>query len=145
MILPISLSIAAALALVNIWLAMRVVQLRLGTRTLIGTGGNAVLETRMRAQANLIEYAPFFLVLLALVELAGAPATRLWIVGVAFVLARIAHVFGMDRAAPNPLRAGGAVATWVLLLLLAGWALAIAYAAPPSGGALVVEPVSARA
>ncbi|HEX8484466.1 MAPEG family protein [Sphingomonas sp.] len=145
MILPITLTIAAALAIINVWLAIRVVRLRFSGPTPIGTGGNPVLETRMRAQANLVEYAPFFLILLALIELAGGSPTWAWIAGIGFVFARIAHPLGMDRTGANPLRAGGAVATWVLLLLMSGWALAIAYAARPADGAIVVTPVSARA
>ncbi|WP_374943057.1 MAPEG family protein [Sphingomonas sp.] len=145
MILPITLTIAAALAITNIWLAIRIVRLRMQDKTLIGTGGAALLETRMRAQANLVEYAPFFLILLALLELAGAATTWLWIAGVAFVLARLAHPIGMDRGGTNPLRGGGAVATWVLLLLMSGWALATAYAARPAGGAVIAEPLDVRA
>lgn len=145
MILPITLTIAAALAITNIWLAMRIVRLRVRDRTLIGTGGDALLETRMRAQANLVEYAPFFLILLALLELAGASTTLLWIAGIAFVLARLAHPLGMDRGGVNALRGGGAVATWVLLLLMGGWALAIAYAARPAGGAVIAQPLDVRA
>ncbi len=125
MILPVTLTIAAALALLNVGLAIRVSRLRLGGHT----AGHAPLDTRMRTHANFVEYAPFVLILLALIELGGGSPFWLWIAGAAFVLARLAHAFGMDRPAPNPFRAGGAVVTWALLLLLSGWALAIAYAA----------------
>jgi uncharacterized membrane protein YecN with MAPEG domain len=44
-----------------------------------------------------------------------------------FVVARIAHALGMDQTTSGAPRAGGALATWVLMALLAGWALTIAY------------------
>lgn len=132
MILTITLTIAAALALLDVGLAMRISRLRMGGHA----AGHAPLDVRMRAQANLVEYAPFFLILLALIELAGASPFWLWIAGVAFVLARLAHAFGMEGPSPDPFRAGGAIVTW---------ALASAYAARPAGGGGVVEPASISA
>ena len=145
MILPISLTIAAALAVLNVGLAIRVTRLRLAAHASIGGEGDPVLEGRMRTHANLIEYAPFFLILLALIELAGASPFWLWVAGAAFVAARLAHALGMGRPAPNPHRAVGAVVTWALLLLLAGWALAVAYGARVPAGPTIIEPTSARA
>ena len=144
MILPITLAIAAALTILNVGLAFHVVRRRFAGRVMMGTGGDPLMESRTRAQANLVEYAPFFLILLALLELAGAAPFWLWVAGVAFTLARLAHAFGMARPAPNPFRAGGAMATWVLLLLLAGWAAAVAYRAPVAVGPAMVVPVDAR-
>lgn len=125
--LPITLTIAGAAALVNLWLAFRVVGLRVKHKMPLGDGGNAVMLGRMRAQSNFTEYAPFVLILLGLVELSIGSVTWLWFVGIAFILARLAHGFGMDRPAPNALRAGGAVTTWIILLGLAGLAIAIPY------------------
>lgn len=129
MILPITLTIAAAAALLNIWLALRIGRLRVSKKVSIGHGGDALLETRMRAQANFGEYTPFVLILLALIELAKGSQTWLWLVAIAYILARIAHAFGMERPAPNKLRAGGALITMLVLLGLAGYALSIPYLA----------------
>ncbi len=145
MILPITLTIAAALTILNVGLAFHVVRRRFAGRVLMGTGGDPLMESRTRAQANLVEYAPFFLILLALLELAGAAPFWLWVAGVAFVLARLAHAFGMARPAPNPFRAGGAMATWALLVLLAGWAVTIAYRAPIGTAPAIAIPSSERA
>ena len=70
MILPITLTIAGAAALLNIWLARRVGQMRLTHKVSIGDGGNEALIARMRAQANFVEYTPFVLILIGLIELA---------------------------------------------------------------------------
>lgn len=127
MILPITLTIAGASALISIWLGLRVSQLRIRHKVLIGDGGDERLTRRMRAHANFSEYAPTFLILLGLIELAHGSETWLWIVAILFVLARLAHPFGMDRPGSSPLRMGGALLTWLLLFGLAAYALAIPY------------------
>lgn len=127
MTLPITLTIAAAAALINIWLGARVSQLRIRHKVSIGDAGNDRVACRMRAHANFIEYTPFFLILLGLIELARGSQEWLWAVAILFILARLAHPFGMDRPAPNPLRMGGTMVTWAVLIGLAGYALAIPY------------------
>jgi hypothetical protein len=127
MILPIALTIAGAAALLNIWLARRVGQMRLAHKVSIGDGGNEALIARMRAQANFIEYTPFVLILIGLIELAEGSKLWLWIVGVVYILARIAHGFGMDRPREDPLklRMVGIVVTALILLGLALYAIAL--------------------
>jgi uncharacterized membrane protein YecN with MAPEG domain len=125
--LPITLTIAAAAVLINIWLGTRVSQMRLRHKVSVGEGGNPQVATRMRAHANFIEYTPFFLILLALVELSQGSKTWLWGVAIVYILGRLAHPFGMDRPAPNKLRVIGILITWGVLLGLAVYALAIPY------------------
>ena len=137
MILPVTLTIAAACAVVNIWLAVRLVRGRVRGKVMVGDGGDPAMLAGMRAHANFGEYAPIVLILMALVELARGPLVALWVIGVLFVLARIAHPLGMARPAPNPFRAGGALVTWVVTLVLAGWALAIAVDAGTSARTIV--------
>lgn len=129
MILPITLTIAGAAALLNIWLARRVGQMRLTHKVSIGDGGNEALTARMRAQANFIEYTPFVLILIGLIELAEGSRLWLWIVGVVYILARIAHGFGMDRPRPDPLRLRtiGIVVTALILFGLALYAIVLPY------------------
>lgn len=141
MLLPVTLVIAAASALINIWLAMRVTQRRIGAKVMMGDGGDSVMLARGRAHANFSEYAPFVLILMALIEFARGPSPWLWGMGVVFVLARLAHPIGMDRPAPNPFRAGGMMATWLVLLVLAVWALVIAYQAETAPVAVYGDPI----
>jgi uncharacterized protein len=127
MILPITLTIAGAAALVNIWLGSRVGRMRVVHKISIGDGGVEPLTRRMRAQANFIENAPLFLILLGLVELGAGSSLWLWGVGALFILARIAHGFGMDQPSPSRLRMIGTIMTAVLLIGIALYAIALPY------------------
>jgi uncharacterized membrane protein YecN with MAPEG domain len=141
MILPITLTLAGAAAILHIWLSLRVSRLRRPLKIGVGDGGNEMLMRRMRAHANFAENIPIFLILLALLELAGGDPTILWAVGLVFVLARLAHAFGMDRAGANALRVVGIGVTWLVLLGLAIWALTFAYREPaPHVGGMQIGP-----
>jgi uncharacterized protein len=141
MTLPITLTVAGAAALLNIWLGMRVSQLRRFYKVSIGDGGEPALTSRIRAHANFVEYAPFFLILLALVEMAAGSATWLWLVAIVFIVGRLMHAFGMDRPGGNGLRVGGMAATWLTLLGLAIYAISIPYLAGPEREGFELSPV----
>jgi hypothetical protein len=128
-LLPVTLTIAGAAALLNIWLARRIGQMRLAHKVSIGDGGNEALIARMRAQSNFIEYTPLVLILMGLIELAVGPALWLWIVGIVYMLGRIAHGFGMDRPPGDPLklRMVGTIVTALVLFGLAVYAIALPY------------------
>jgi len=127
MILPITLTIAGAAALISIWLSMRVSQYRRLHKVSIGDGGNVAVRTRMRAHANFAETTPLFLILLAVVELAKGSSMGLWIAAILFILARLAHPFGLERPAPNALRVVSILISWLVLLGLGAYAIAIPY------------------
>lgn len=131
-ILPITLTMAGAAALINLWLAFRVGQIRMQAKVSVGDGGNEALLRRMRAHSNFNEYTPIFLILMALIELAsdGAAPTWLWLVGAIFVIGRICHGLGMDRASErNPLRAFGIMSAMILTLGLAIYAVYLPHGA----------------
>jgi len=130
MVLPITTTMAGSATIINLWLAFRASQMRLAGKISIGDGGNPRMLARSRAHANFVEYAPFFLILLGLIEYARGPESWLWGISALFMAARIAHPLGMERPAPNPLRGGGILVTWVVLLILAGYALYLPYAMP---------------
>ena len=130
MILPITLTTAGAATLLNIWLALRVGRLRIANKVLIGDGAHPGLSARMRAHANYVEYTPFFLILLGLIEFGMGSATWLWGVAIVYVIGRILHAFGMDKTKPNKLRMIGILLTIATLLLLSGVAIGLAYGQP---------------
>ena len=117
-ILPITLTTAGATALIALWLAMRTGNVRRNAKVSIGDGGDAALICRMRAQANFTEYAPFILILIALIEFSAGTSTWLWAASVAFLVARILHPLGMDG-----MKYGRAIGTSVTFLLLVGLGL----------------------
>ena len=135
MILPITLTLAGAAAILHIWLAARVSRVRGLVKVSVGDGGNEALLRRIRAHGNYVENVPFFLVLIVLLELGGADPRFLWGAGIAFILARIAHAFGMDRPSARLLRMIGMMASTLILLGLALWAIYMAYQSPaiPTG------------
>lgn len=135
--LPITLTIAGASGLLALLLAYRVSTLRMRHKISIGDAGNDALLSRMRAHANFSEYTPFFLILLALLELARGSALWMWAGGALFIVGRIAHMIGMDRPAPNFLRIAGTVLTWLLLGAFAAVAVVAPYGMRAPGSAIV--------
>ncbi|PTQ10793.1 GST-like protein [Sphingomonas oleivorans] len=123
----VTLIIAAALGLINLWLSFRVGRVRLPSKIAIGDGGNEMLRARMRAHANFNEYVPIALILMLLIELRVGAATGLWVLGLALVVGRLVHPFGMERPVPNPLRGGGIALTGLASLALVIWAIYLAF------------------
>lgn len=128
MILPITLVAAGAAALINLWLAIRVGQKRIAGKVSIGDGGHPPLIARMRAHSNFSEYTPYFLILVALIEMAVGTSTWLWVVVALYLIARVAHGLGMDMTeGQSKLRGVGILITMVVLAGLALYALYIPY------------------
>ena len=123
---PVTLLTAGAAVMLNIWLGSRIAARRRDFKVSVGDGGHEPLLRRMRAQANFIEHAPFFLILLLGLELSGANRYALAAIAAVFVLARIAHGLGMDADADRRLRAYGMMASALAGVLLALWALVCA-------------------
>jgi uncharacterized membrane protein YecN with MAPEG domain len=121
--LTISLIVTVALAVVNLWLSIRTGQARQAAKVSIGDGDNPLLIARMRAHANFTEYVPIALILMALLESGGADSRLLWILGIALVVGRLLHPFGMERPSPNPFRITGIMLTYLVTAALIVWAL----------------------
>jgi hypothetical protein len=117
--IPVTLAAAAAAAILNIWLSLRIGAIRQAASISVGDGGNEALERRMRAQANFVENTPFALVLIAVIELSGKGEPWLAYVAGLYFLARIAHGFGMDGGSLAIGRMVGTIATMLILLGLA--------------------------
>ncbi len=126
MILPVTLTSASALAILTIWLMVRIGAIRRSEKILHGDGGNPALTRRMRAQLNFVESAPFVLALIVAIELSGKGGNWLAYVAGAYILGRVAHAIGMDSEGPAKLRMIGTLVTMLTLLGLAIVAMLIA-------------------
>ncbi|MBC2650687.1 MAPEG family protein [Novosphingobium aerophilum] len=96
MILQTTLCLAAAAAVINFWLGMRIGQLRHALKVSVGDGGDERIIRRMRAQANFIENTPLLLILFGLIEMTGKGGVWLAPLGALFMLGRVLHGIGMD-------------------------------------------------
>ena len=125
-LLPVTLCAAAAAAIINIWLSMRIGGVRRAEKISIGDGGNDLLSRRMRAQLNFAENVPLALVLFAAIELSDKGDQWLAIVAGVFMLGRVAHGLGMDGTSFGVGRAIGTATTMLIMLGLAIYAVLIA-------------------
>lgn len=126
MLLQTTLSLAAAAAIINFWIAMRCGRVRHAEKIIHGDGGSEALMRRMRAHANFIENTPLFLILVGLIEMTEKGGRWLAIVGALFMIGRVTHALGMDKAGPNILRGYGAMSAMLLQIGLAVVAVLIA-------------------
>ncbi len=123
--LPVTLCAAAAAAIINIWLSLRIGGVRRAEKISVGDGGHELLGRRMRAQLNFAENVPLALVLLAAIELSGKGGQWLAIIAGVFMLGRVAHGIGMDGKGFETGRAIGTATTMLTLLGLAIYATLI--------------------
>jgi uncharacterized membrane protein YecN with MAPEG domain len=119
-VLPVTLAAAAAAAVLNIWLGIRIGALRTALQVSVGDGGHESLQRRMRAQLNYVENTGFVLVLIAAIELAGAGDAWLAYVAALYFLGRIGHGFGMDG---GKLKVGRMIGTLLTMLVQLGLAV----------------------
>ena len=126
MVLTTTLCTAAAAAILNIWLGIRIGQLRTSLKISIGDGGNEQVIRRMRAQSNFIENAPLVLVLIGAIELARPGNTILAAVAAVFIVGRVLHGLGMDGGSFAIGRMIGTLSSLLIQLGLSVWAALIA-------------------
>ena len=111
---------AGLIALLFIFLSVRVIKVRKNDKISLGDGGNSNMSYRIRAHANLAEYAPLALILLAMSEMQGAP---LWVVhalGLMLLIGRVMHGWAMSQAPQNlRFRVYGMMLTLIMITLTA--------------------------
>jgi hypothetical protein len=115
---------AGLLGLLLLILSYNVSRQRIGNKVALGDGGIPSLQRAIRAQANLTEYAPLALILLAANEAQGFSAPIVHFLGILLLVGRLLHGFGLSRSAgPSAPRAIGATLTWLMILLASGLAI----------------------
>ena len=102
--LPVTTFTAAILALLVFGLAVYTMAQRVVHDQSWGDGGDPTMRLAIRAHGNLVEYAPIFVILMALLELRGADPTWLAVMASVFVFARVVYVAYSLVAQKLPLR-----------------------------------------
>ena len=120
--------IAAALTIIFIKLSFAVIGLRRKNKVGLGSGGHEDLERAIRTQGNFAEYVPIGIILIACLELNGAPWWLVVIPGIALIIGRLIHAKGMNTPPPDfSKRVLGMKFTFFTLIALVvlnlGWAL----------------------
>ena len=88
---------AALVALVYVYLSMRVINTRRSERVGLGDGDNRTLRRAIRAHGNCGEYAPMALLLIAFAEMQGAQIWLVHALGLMLLAGRVAHASGFGR------------------------------------------------
>lgn len=86
---------ASILALHIIWLSLCVIKVRRRLKVRYGDGGEEELQIARTAQSNAVQYIPIALILLLALELNGASAWLICILGLFLVVGRFIHAFGI--------------------------------------------------
>lgn len=85
------------------------------------TSDDGILQRKVRAYGNFIEYVPLALLFILALELMNSPIWLLWVLGSALTVGRIAHAWGVIKTyGPSPGRAIGFFLTWFVYLMGAG-------------------------
>ena len=120
--------IAAILTIIFVKLSFAVIGLRRKNKVGLGSGGYDDLERAIRAQGNFAEYVPIGLILIACLELNGAPWWLVILPGITLIIGRLIHAKGINEPPPNfSSRVLGMKFTFGTLITLAilnvGWPL----------------------
>jgi len=120
--------IAAILTIIFVKLSFAVIGLRRKNKVGLGSGGYDDLERAIRAQGNFAEYVPIGLILIACLELNGAPWWLVAMPGITLVVGRLIHAVGINQPPPDfSKRILGMKLTFstliTLVILNLGWAL----------------------
>ena len=99
--LPITSLYATPLALMFVFLSIRVIRVRHRTQVAFGVAADPELERRTRVHANFAEYVPFALLVIALVEISGAVGWVVHALGLTLLAGRAAHAYGVSQTKEN--------------------------------------------
>jgi len=126
--LLVTATVASLLTMIFIKLSFAVIGLRRKNKVGLGSGGHDELERAIRAQGNFAEYVPFGIILIACLELNGAPLWLVAIPGIALIIGRLIHAKGINTPPPDfSKRVMGMKFTFFTLIALVflnlGWVL----------------------
>ena len=118
---PITALYLAIFALFGTYLYVMCGRIRGPERISLGDGGRADLQLAMRRHANFVENVPYFMIMMAALELNGSGHALLHGLGLAMLFVRVMHVVGFkaDRLQTIP-RAIAGFGTLIVSLTAAG-------------------------
>lgn len=104
------------------YLGLRVANIRKANQIGLGDKENRVLAVAIRVHGNAVENVPISLLLLLMCSLSGASVYFLHAVGVALLLSRFSHAYGMivSGGRYSTYRVLGILINWLLMLLMIG-------------------------
>lgn len=106
------------LAIVVLSIAVSVTRARKGIEH--GDGGDDRLHRLIRIHGNFAEFVPLALVLMLILEIGGGSPTLLHGLGIALIVGRVAHIFGLAGARDwRPGRAAGSLLTNAVIVVAA--------------------------
>ncbi len=109
---------AALLALLYIFLSLRVIRLRIAFKVGIGDGEHKQLTRAIRVQGNFGEYVPFALLLMWMYETMNGAPLLVHILGILLCLGRVLHAYGVSqRREKLAFRQTGMVMTFLVMLI----------------------------
>lgn len=117
---------ASLLTLLYFVLAIRIIRLRWRDKVPLGIGDSKDLHKAVRIHANFNEYIPLLLVLMLIMEAAGAPVLWLHAVGGVLFAGRVLHAVGITKTSGTSwMRFVGVLSTFLLMLVSAGYLLGL--------------------
>ncbi len=115
--------------LVALWLAINVTRNRAKRDIDFGDNGDADMQRVIRVHGNNSEYVPLALVLLAVIEIVGAPALAIHVLGAGLFVARAWHAQGLYSSPGRSAgRLVGQTVTWLVVLLASTYAIYLFFA-----------------
>jgi len=111
---------AGLLGLLFIFLSMRVINRRREAKISVGDKGDAPLFKCQRVQANFVEYTPFSLILLFLLEAQQLTPALLHLAGLTILAGRLMHAYGFGSSPQKvPFRIWGMYLTFGSIMAMA--------------------------
>lgn len=122
--LPMTALYAGMLGLILVALSFMVIRQRLRAKVELFDGGDPQLGRAIRVQGNFTEYLPLALILMAAVEINGAPDLYLHIGGSVLLVARLFHAYGLTKSSgPSAGRFIGTIGTFIFIAAAAVYAI----------------------
>lgn len=102
MLLSVTTALTCSLSILLLILSWSVIHQRRLLSVSLGNGGDKTLERKMRAQGNLVEYSPLFILLIAAAEMRAGTSITIWVLALTFLIARLFHGFALSFSSHSP-------------------------------------------